>query len=93
MVTAVLHHHMSVTCCRKSHHAPVTLAPTHTPYLYTIDQHTVRQHLVIARFPLLLLMSGNLFQMMSGVLHNYHHLSRVLRHTCFVQFSKIELFI
>ena len=37
----------------------------------------VRQHLVIARFLLLLLLSGTLFQMMSGVSHHCHHLSLV----------------
>ena len=52
--TAVLHHHMSLTCCIKSHHTPTTLAPAHTP-LISIDLHTVRQHLVIAHFLLLLL--------------------------------------
>ena len=44
---------------------------------YTIDLHTVRQHLVIVHFPLLLLLSGTLFQMMSGVTHYSHHLSLV----------------
>ena len=59
--------------CRKSHHAPATLAPAHTPRLFSIDLHTVRQHLVIARFLLLILLSGTLFQMMSGVPHHCHH--------------------
>ena len=72
--TAVLHHHMSLTCCIKSH---CTLAPAHTPCLFSIDLHTVRQHLVIIHFLLLLLLSGTLFQMMSGVPHHYHHLSLV----------------
>ena len=40
----------SLTCCRKSHHRPTTLAPAHAPCLFSIDLHTVRQHLVIARF-------------------------------------------
>ena len=39
--------------------------------------HTVRQHLVIVHFPLLLLLSGTLFQMMSCVPHHCHHLSLV----------------
>ena len=73
----VLHHHMSLTCCRKSHHTPATLTPAHTPCLFSIDLHTVRQHLVIAHFLLLLLLSGTLFQMMSGVPHHCHHLSLV----------------
>ena len=53
----------------------VALAPAHTPCHFSIDLHTVRQHLVIARFLMLLLLSGTLFQMMSGVLHHYHQLS------------------
>ena len=73
--TAVLHHHMSLTCCRKSHHTPATLAPGHTPCLISIDLHTVRQHLVIARFLFLPLLSGTLFQMMSDVPYHCHHLS------------------
>ena len=39
--------------------------------------HTVRQHLVIVHFLLLLLLSGTLFQMMSGVPRHCHHLSLV----------------
>ena len=54
-----------------------TLAPAHTPCLFSLDLHTVRQHLVIARFLLLLLLSGILFQMMSGVPHHCHCLSLV----------------
>ena len=45
--------------------------------LFSIDLHTVRQHLVIARFLLLLLLSGTPFQTMSGVPHHCHHLSLV----------------
>ena len=71
------HHHMSLTCCIKSHCTPATLAPAHTPCLFSIDLHTVRQHLVIVHFLLLLLLSGTLFQMMSGVPHHCHHLSLV----------------
>ena len=51
--------------------------PAHTPCLFPIDLHTVRQHLVIVHFPLLLLLSGTLFKMMSGVTHHCHHLSLV----------------
>ena len=76
-VTAVLHHHMSLICCIKSHCTPATLAPAHTPCLFSIDLHIVRQHLVIVHFLLLLLLSGTLFQMMSGVPHHSHHLSLV----------------
>ena len=75
--TAVLHHHMSLACCIESHCTPATLTPAHTPYLFSIDLHTVRQHLVIVHFLLLLLLSGTLFQMMSGVPHHCHHLSLV----------------
>ena len=49
-VTAALHHHMKLTCCRNSHHKYATIAPAHTPCLFSIDLHTVRQHLVIAHF-------------------------------------------
>ena len=67
--------YMSLTCCIKSHCTPATLTPAHTPCLFSIDLHTVRQHLVIVHFLLLLLLSGTLFQMMSGVPHHCHHLS------------------
>ena len=42
---------------KPSHASPTTLAQAHTPFLFSIDLHTVRQHLVIARFLLLLLLS------------------------------------
>ena len=54
-----------------------TLAPAHTPCLFSIDLHTVRQHLVIVHFLFLPLLSGTLFQMMSSVPHHCHHLSLV----------------
>ena len=76
-VADMLHHHMSLTCCTKSHRTPASLAPAHTPCLFSMDLHTVRQHLVIVHFLLLLLLSGTLFQMMSGVPHHCHHLSLV----------------
>ena len=60
---------------QKSHPTPATHAPAHTPCLFSIDLHTVRQHLAIAHF--LLLPSGTLFQMMLGVPHHCHHLSIV----------------
>ena len=66
--TAVQHHHMLQTCCRKSYDTPATLAPALTPHLFSLDMLAVRQHLVIARF-LSFLLSGTLFQMMSGVPH------------------------
>ena len=58
----------------KIHHTRTTLVPAHTSCLFSIDLHTAMQHLVIARFFLLLLLSGTLFQMMSGVPHHCHHL-------------------
>ena len=61
--------------CFSSHNT--TLASAHTPCLFSIDLHTVRQHLVIVNFLLLLLLSGTLFKMMSGVPHHCHHLSFV----------------
>ena len=45
---------------------PATLAPAHTPCLFSIDLHTVMQHLVNSRY-FLLLLSRTLFQMLSGV--------------------------
>ena len=68
------HHHMSLTCCRKSHHTPAILVSAHTPCLFSIDLYTVQQHLVIARFLLLLLLSGTLIQIMSDVPHHCHNL-------------------
>ena len=75
--TAVLHHNMSLTCCLESHCTPETLAPAHTPCLFSINLHTVRKNFMIVHFLLLLLMSGTLFQIMSGVPHHYHHLSLI----------------
>ena len=56
--------------------------PSHTrsssyTCLFSIDLHTVRQHLMIVHFVLLLLLSGTLFQMMSSVPHHCHHLSLI----------------
>ena len=68
---------LSLTCCIESHCTPATLTPAHATCLFSIDLHKVRQHLVIVHFLLLLLLSGTLFQMMSGVPHHYHHLSLV----------------
>ena len=89
--TAVLQHHMLLTCCMKCHRTPATLAPAHAPCLFSIDLYSVRQHMAIVHFLLLLLLSGTLFQMMSDVPHYCHHLSLVWRHTCFVPFTKTEL--
>ena len=82
---------MSLIFCRKSHHKPATLVPAQTPCLISKDLHTVGRDLVIARFPLLLL-SGTLFQMMSGVPHHYHPIILVWRNTCFVQLTETELY-
>ena len=62
---------------QKSYHTPTTLAPAHSPCLFSIDLYTVRRHLMTARVLLFLLLSGTLFQMMSGVPHHCHHLSLV----------------
>ena len=67
-------HNTYIHICIKSH---CTLAPAHTPCLFSIDLHTVRQHLVIVHFLLLPLLSGTLFQMMSSVPHHCHHLSLI----------------
>ena len=82
---------MSLTCCRRSHHTLATFTPAHTPCFFSIDMYTVRQHLVIARFLLLLLLSGTLLQMTSGVPHHCHYLSIVWRHTRFVQYTNTGL--
>ena len=75
--TAVLHHNMLLTCCRKRHRPPTTHAPAHTPCIFSIDLHTVRQHMVIAHILLFLLLSGTLFQMISGVPHHSSSMSRL----------------
>ena len=69
---------MSLTRSRKSHRTPTTLAPAQTQCLFSIVLHTVRQHLVIVHFLLLLLLSGTLFKMMSGVPHHCHHCQALL---------------
>ena len=78
---------ISVICCQKRHHTPTTLAPAHTPCLFSVDLLTVRQHLVIAHFLLLLLLSGTLFQMMSGVPHHCYF-NVLFENMYFVQFTK-----
>ena len=62
---------------RKPLHTRNTRSSSYSIHLFSIDLHTVRQHLVIVHFILLLLLSGTLFQMMSGVPHHCHHLSLV----------------
>ena len=59
------------------HRKPLHTRSAHTPCLFSIDLHTVRQHLVIVHFLLLLLLFGTLFQMMSVVPHHCHHLCLV----------------
>ena len=88
-LSLVLYFNETKSYSNKSH---CTLAPAHAPCLFSIDLHTVGQHLVIVHFLLLLLLSGTLFQMMSGVPHHCHHPSLVWRHYCFVQFTKTELY-
>ena len=55
------HHHMSLACCRESHHTHTTLTPPHTTSLFSIDLHTVRQHLLVTHFRLHFPISGTLF--------------------------------
>ena len=76
----------------ESHHTQATLAPTHTPCLFSIHLHTVRQHLVNTHFLLLHLLSGTLFKMMSRVPHHCHNISLIWRHTCFIQSTKTGLY-
>ena len=90
--TALSYIYMPLTFCRKSHRSPATPSTAHIPCLFSIDLYTVRQHLVIAHSLLLLLLSGTIFKMMSCVPHHGHHLGLVFMHTCFVQFTKTELF-
>ena len=61
---------------KKPSHTRNTRSSSYT-CLFSIYLHTVRQHLVIVHFLLLFLLSGTLFQMMSGVPHHSHHLSLV----------------
>ena len=61
----------------ESHRTHATLVPAKKQRLLSMDLHTVRQHLVTARILLILLLSGTLFQVMSGVPHHCHHLSHV----------------
>ena len=77
----------SLICCGRNHSSSANLSPAHTPSLFSLDLLRVRQHLVIARFLLFLLHSGKLFQMMSGVIHDCHHLNLVWRNTYFDQFT------
>ena len=72
------------------HIMPLTIPYHTTSCLFSLDLLTVKRHLVIAHFLLLLLLSGTLFQMMSGVPHHCHYLSLFWRHTCFVLFTETE---
>ena len=76
----------------RSHDTPATLAPAHTPCLFSTDQLTVRPHMVKPRI-LLPFLSETLFQMMSGVPHHCNYLGLVWRHICFAQFTKNEPFL
>ena len=81
-VTGMLH--------RKPLHTRNTRSSSYTMPLINRPAHS-KATLGDRHFLLLLLLSGNLFQMMSGVPHHCHHLNLVLRHTCFIQFTKTEL--
>ena len=60
------------------YHCHSSTAPSYVAdMLHKKPSHIVRQHLVIVHFLLLLLLSGTLFQMMSGVPLHCHHLSLV----------------
>ena len=50
--------------------------PANIPHISLIDLHTFSKHSVIAHF-LLLISNGTLFEIMSGVPHNCHHLCLV----------------
>ena len=89
--TAVLHHHMSLTCCIECFRTLATFAPAHTPCLFSMDLYTVGQHLGIASFLLLLPLSGTLFQMISAVPHHRHHLCLAWGHSWIAQFTNTEL--
>ena len=76
---------------KKPSHTRNTRSSTYTMHL--LNRHAHRKATLGDRsIFLLLLLSGTLFQMMSGVLHHCHHLSLVWRHTCFAQFTKTELY-
>ena len=61
---------------KKPLHTRNTRSSSYTMPLLNRPAHS-QQHLVIIHFLLLLLLSGTLFQMMSGVPHDCHHLSLV----------------
>ena len=59
----------------KNHHTPATLTLAYTLCLFLVGLHAVRQHLVIACFLLLILLSITLLQTMLGVPHHCQNLS------------------
>ena len=61
---------------KKPSHTRNTRFSSYTMPLLNRPAHS-KAHFVITRFLLLLLLSGTLFQMMSGVPHHCHHLSLV----------------
>ena len=62
---------------KKPLHTRNTRSSSHTMPLLNRPAHSKVTNLVIVHFLLLLLLSGTLFQMMSGVPHHCHHLSLV----------------
>ena len=74
---------------KKPLHTSNTLSSSYTMPLLNRPAHS-KATLGDRSFSFLLLLSGTLFQMMSGVPHHCHHLSLARRHTCFVQFTKTE---
>ena len=61
---------------KKPLHTRITRSSSYTMPLLNRPAHS-KANLVIVHFLLLLFLSGTLFQMMSGVPHNCHHLSLV----------------
>ena len=76
---------------KKPSHTRITRSSSYTMPLLNRPAHS-KATLGDRSFFLLLLLYGTLFQMMSGVPHHCHYLSLAWRHSCFVQFTKTELY-
>ena len=77
---------------KKPSHACNTRSTSYTMPLLNRPAHS-RAALGDCSFSLLLLLSGTLFQMMSGVPHHCHHLCLVWRHTYFFQFAWLNFIL
>ena len=75
---------------RKPSHTRITRTSSYTMPIHNRPVHC-KATLGDRSFFLLLLLSGTLFQMMPDVRHHCHHLSLVLRHTCFIHSTMTEL--